>query len=180
MTDYLSRNKKNADAWVFTSGFYNRRGEIDKAWEIIGEAKKYMPKDSLVSQQYNFLYQRKFVDQYRDLYNRAREEMDKKNYDRALSMINEFIGHVEGDFYAHQVRAYIYYYRKEYEKCVEEINYTLSLPGDNLGTITNLRGVCYHALKDMDAACKDFEAAMKMGEPNGKSNYDRFCKNRGQ
>jgi O-antigen ligase/Tfp pilus assembly protein PilF len=180
LDDYLERNKRNSDAWVFASGFYNRRGQIDKAWEIIGEGKQNMPDDSLVVQQYNFLYQRKFVDQYRDLYTRARQEMDNRNYTRALTLINEYIGHVPGDFFAHQVRAYIYYYQKEYEKSVEEITYTLSLPGDNTGAITNLRGVCYHALNDLDAACKDFEAAMKLGEPNGISNYERFCKNRGR
>ena len=104
--------------------------------------------------------------------------MDRKNYDAALDLINEYIGNVPEDFYAHQVRAYIYYYRKEYEKGIEEITYTLSLPGENLGVLYNLRGVCYHGLSNMNTACDDFEAAMNLGEPNGKSNFERFCKNR--
>lgn len=175
---YLANNKKNNDAWVLASGFYYRTGDQDKAWEIVDEAKKYLPKDSLIDEQYKFLYQRIFVDPYRDQYTRARAEMDRKNYTEAMELINEYIGNVPDDFYAHQVRAYILYYQGEYEKSVEEISNTLLLPGNDRGAITNLRGVCYHALRDLDSACKDFEAAMKLGEPNGKSNYDRFCKNR--
>jgi O-antigen ligase/tetratricopeptide (TPR) repeat protein len=175
---YLANNKKNSKAWVFASGFYDRTGNPDKAWEVIGEARKYIPKDTLVDQQFDFLYQKKFVDKYREKYTRAREEMDRKNYESAMVLINDYIGNVPGDFYAHQVKAYIYYYRKDYRECIKEIDHTLTLKGDNLGPITNLRGVCYHALNDMDSACKDFEAAMKLGEANGRSNYDRFCKNR--
>ena len=175
---YLANNKKTNDAWVFASGFYYRTNDQDKAWELIVEAKKYLPRDSKVDEQYDFLYQRIIVDPYRDKYTRAREELDRKNYAEAMALINEYIVNVPGDFYAHQVRAYLFYYQEEYEKSIEEISYTLKLPGDDLGPMHNLRGVCYHALNDLESACKDFEAAMKLGEPNGKSNYDRFCKNR--
>jgi tetratricopeptide (TPR) repeat protein len=178
MDEYLAGYKKNNNAWVLASGVHYRTGDTDRAWEIISEAKKYLPNDELINQQYNFLYQKKFVDEYRPLYAQAREEMDRKNYDSALELINEYIGHVPDDFYAHQVRAYIYYYQKEFNKSIEEITHTLTLPGDNPGVLYNLRGVCYHGLNDMNAACKDFEAAMNLGEPNGKANFERFCKNR--
>jgi len=172
---YLADNKNNNQVWVFASGFYDRAGDGEKAWQLIEEAKKYLPADTLVERQHKYLYQRKFVDPYLEYYNRSVQEMNNKNYASALVYINQFIEKVPGNFDGHQRRAYIYYYQADYRRCIEEVNYALTLK-ENDGNITNLRGVCYHALNEMESACKDFEAAMKVGNNDGRTNYNRFCK----
>jgi putative inorganic carbon (HCO3(-)) transporter len=171
---YLASNKNNDQAWVYAAGFYNRIGDVDKAWALIEEAKKYLPKDTLVEKQHKIVYQLKFVDPYRVQYNMAVEQINKKNYTSALECINQFILDVPGDFDAHRLRAFIYYYQNNYHKSIEEIDYALTLSAGN-GEIINLRGVCYYALKEPEAACKDFNTAMQMGIKEGKTNYERFC-----
>lgn len=172
---YLADNKTSDQAWVYASGFQVRTGNIDKAWDLVEEAKQYLPKDSLVENEHKYVYQKKFVDPYRNEYNTAREYFDKKDYSQALPHLNKFIENVPDNFDAHQLRAYIYYYQKNYPKSVEEIDYALTLSDNNTASLINLRGVNYLDLKENEAACKDFEAAMKMGNKDGKTNYERFC-----
>ena len=173
---YLADNKENSQVWVYASGFYNRTGDDEKAWQVIEEAKKYLPGDTLVEKQHNFEYQRKFVAPNLAFFNRAIEEMDKKNYTAALENINLFIEKVPGNFDAHQRRAYIYYYQNNYRQCIEEIDFALTLPGSSGGAIINLRGVCHYSLNEMEAACTDFDKSMQLGNNDGITNYNRFCK----
>ena len=172
---YLDNNKKNNNAWIFASQFHYRRDSLDKSWEVIEEGKKYLPKDTLVEKQHNFIYQRKFVQPFRDEYNKARQFFDRKDYRSALVHLNTYLENVPDDFLAHRLRVYIYYYLKEYQKGLEEANHALTLREDN-GVVLNMRGVLYRQLNDMDSACKDWKAAMDKGNADGRTNYDRFCK----
>jgi Tfp pilus assembly protein PilF len=176
MDIYLNKNKKNTNAWIFSSQFQYRRDSLDKSWEIIEEGKKYLPKDTLVEKQHNFIYQKKFVEPYRGDYVQARQYFNRKDYKNALTQLNNYLENVPDDFNARRLRVYTYYYLKEYQKGLEEANYTLTLSEDN-AAILNIRGVFYRQLEDMDSACKDWEAAMNKGNADGKSNYERFCKN---
>ncbi|MDP2424617.1 MAG: O-antigen ligase family protein [Bacteroidales bacterium] len=45
---YLAHEKFNKDGWIYATGFYNKIGEIDKAYELIQEAKQYLPGDSII------------------------------------------------------------------------------------------------------------------------------------
>jgi Tfp pilus assembly protein PilF len=174
METFLETHKNNGQAWVYTAIIYNQMEENDKAWDVIGEAKKYLPNDTLVEKQYKFLYQKKFVEPFRKEYITAREYYNKKDYSNALTYLDRFIGNVPDYIDARSLRAYVYYYLNDYRKSIEEANYAINLSEDT-GTLINLRGVCYRALKDMDAACKDFEKAMQMGDKDGKTNFERFC-----
>jgi len=171
---FLETTKSNAQVWAFYSGFYDRVGNLDKGWEVIEEAKKYLPHDTLVEKQHKYLYQRKFVQPHKAIYNEARAYIDTKEYDQALKRINEYITLVPGDFYGYQLRAYTLYYQRKYEECIREIDHAVTL-SDDTGAITSLRGVCNRALGNMDAACKDFEKSMRLGSSDGKTNYERYC-----
>jgi putative inorganic carbon (hco3(-)) transporter len=179
---YLEHNKQNSQLWTYAAVFYVRTENVEKAWQVIQEAKKYLPNDTLVDRNYYSIYQRKYFDPddpYRADLTIAVEEMNKKNYAVALQFINRYISNVPDDFDAHHRRAYIYYYQGNYRQCVDEISYTLTLSGTmagNTGKLINLRGVCYYELNDKELACKDFETSMKMGNNDGKTNYDMFCK----
>jgi putative inorganic carbon (HCO3(-)) transporter len=171
---YLSSNKTNDQAWLYAAGFFDRKGDVDKAWDLMEEAIKYLPNDTIVKQEYKYLYDKKFVNPYRELYTKAYEQMEKKNYPSALEQINQFIEKVPGNFNGHKLRAYIYCNQSNYRKCIEEIEFALTLSAGT-GDIFNLRGICHHSLKELDAACKDFKTAMQMGNEDGKTNYGRFC-----
>lgn len=171
---YLADHPKESKVWVNSTYYYYKRGEVDKAWERIEEAKKQFPKDSLVNKQHNFIYDKKFVEPFREDYNKAVAEFNKKNYGAALPYLNRFLGNVPDHTNAMEFRAFTHYYLKNYLKCIEDIDRLLTLT-DKAG-LFNLRGICYRALNKMEDACRDFETAMKKGNPAGKSNYERFCK----
>jgi len=175
LDNYLAENKNNNQVWVFASSFFLRNGNLDKAWSIVEEAKQYLPADTLVDQQYKFVYQKKFVEPFMQEYTTARQYYDKKDYPSALAHINTLIGNVPDYFEARQLRAFIYYYMNDYSKCIEEISNAMKL-SNNTGALFNLRGVCYRAMNDLESSCKDFMKAMQMGNTDGKTNYERFCK----
>jgi tetratricopeptide (TPR) repeat protein len=175
LNTFLAENKNNDQVWAFAASFFVRNGNLDKAWSIIEEAKQYLPNDTLVDKQYQFVYQKKFVEPFMQEYITARQYYDKKDYPAALAHINTLIGNVPDYFEARQLRAFIYYYMNDYSKCIEEISYAMSL-SENTGALFNLRGVCYRSLNDMESSCKDFMKAMQMGNTDGKTNYERFCK----
>ncbi len=174
---YLADNKNNAEAWIFATNFYNKTGEIDLAWETISKAKIELCKSGEVEKKYYNIYQNKFAEPYIYLYNKALEKYKKKEYSEALVLLNEFIGEVPKDYFAHQHRAYIYYYQKEYKKCIDESTLITSFV-TNQGDIFNLRGMCFKVLDEMENACKDFTKAASLGNENGKKNVDRYCKNK--
>ena len=153
----------------------NSNGSILKLKFSASRRKQNFPEDSLVNQQYDFIYQIKFIDPFLGDYLTARDYFDNKDYTAALVHINTFISHVPDNFTARQLKAYILYYKGEYNKCLEEIDIAMKLTSDT-GGLYNLRGVTYYALNDLDSACKAFQSAMKVGNAEAKTNYDRYCK----
>lgn len=174
LDELLVENKMDNSAWAYATSFYLKQGEIDRAWSLIEEAKKILPYDTLVGQQYNFVYSKKFIEPYQADYNTARDYFNNKDYGNALIYLDRFIANVPANFNAHRLRAYSYYHLKRYNESLEEIKVAMPLNADSAALI-NLRGVCYHDLKNDEAACKDFEKSMKMGNADGKTNYERFC-----
>jgi putative inorganic carbon (hco3(-)) transporter len=172
---FLVVTKDNGQVWAFSSGFYDRQGNIDKGLEVITEAKKYLPHDTLVLKQYKYMNFKKNIEPYRSYYNQARDYYTAKDYSKAMASVNEYIALAPDDFFGHQLRAFIFYYLQEYQACIDEINKAVKLSGD-AGALISLRGVCHRNLNDMAAACKDFEKAMKMGNADGKTNYEKFCR----
>ena len=172
---YLEVEKSNSEAWVFSSDLLTGQGKIDEAWKLIEQAKGILPQDSLIENQHKILYDLKFVGPNKKYFDEAMSYVNQGEYTKALSLIDKYIGAVPNDFTSHQQRAIILYYLKEYQSCIKEIDLSLTLK-NNVGFLINLRGVCYYALNDLTSACKDFESASQLGIADGKTNYDRFCK----
>jgi O-antigen ligase/tetratricopeptide (TPR) repeat protein len=175
---YLQNDKMSSQAWVQATHVYDIMGNTDRAWELITEAKTYLPNDTMVEKQRKVLYTRKFVTPHNALYNKAVDYFNSKDYRAALSLFDQFISHVPDYVSARELRAYSLYFLKDYPACIEEINASLTL-AENIALV-NLRGVCYYELQDLALACRDFEAAMKKGNADGKQNYESFCRTKTQ
>lgn len=171
---YLENDKRTQQAWLYATGFYDRQGELDKAWELITEARQHLRRDSLIERQENYLYHRKFIEPNRDLFMEATGLYEAENYTAAIERYNEYISIVERDPNAHRLLAFALYYTNQYEECIDSINRYLDL-FDRNGSLINLRGVCYRNLGEHEEACRDFEEAMKMGVASGETNYTNFC-----
>ncbi len=174
---YLEEEKEEKNAWIYATGFYSKFGEIDKAYDLLQEGLKYIPNDSLMQQQQRYLHHKKFIEPNRDLYNKALNSYNAGNHSAALDLFNEYISIVPDDSNALRLRAFSLYFLKDYTRSLEEIKDYFATFGKE-GSMVNLRGVCFREIGDLEKACKDFEEAMKMGVDAGKTNYDRFCRNR--
>ncbi len=173
--NYLETEKRTPQAWLYATGFYNRKGDLDKAWELIEEARQYLPRDSQIEQQYNFLYHHKFIVPNRLLFNEAMELYNANNFNAAIEKFNEYLEVVERDPNAFRILAFSYYRTERYEESIEAIERFGELHEDD-GSLINLRGVCLRELGEMEAACREFEKAMRMGNASGETNYNNFCR----
>ncbi len=171
---YLDNNRDNANAWAFASDLYQRAGDSDRAWELIEEGVLHNPNDSIVQQQHQRVYFQRFIEPNRDMLEEAVDIYSQGDYEAALESFEEYLEVVPEDPNAERLRAFSLYYLDEYEECIEAI-YAYEESYDPHPSLVNLRGVCYRALGDIESACRNFEAAMRMGNASGESNYRRFC-----
>ena len=174
LENYLETQKRTQQAWLYATSFYNRTGDLDKAWELIEEAKRYLPRDSQVEQQYNFLYHHKFIVPNRPLFNEAMERYNNNDFDAAIEKFGEYIEVVERDPNAFRLLAFSYYRTERYEESIEAIERFSELHEDD-GSLINLRGVSLRELGELEAACREFERAMRMGNSSGETNFRNFC-----
>jgi putative inorganic carbon (HCO3(-)) transporter len=171
---YLQSTKNNLQVWLMASNLYVKSGKMDKASNLIEEASGYFPNDSLIVKQKRFLNFKMNVEVYLPTYNTAMEYYRDKKYSEALRFLNLFIDKVPDDANAYQMRSFTYYFLKNYQACIDDANHSLKIGSKNASLI-NLRGVSFRQLNKIDAACEDFKMSMKMGNPSGKTNYERYC-----
>ena len=72
------------------------------------------------------------------------------------------------------MRAFSNYHLENHEETIDDINYVME-QGESSPVLVNLRGVCYRAIGDNEAACEDFRAAMEAGNASGETNFNNFC-----
>lgn len=171
---YLENDKRTQQAWLYATGFYDRQGELDKAWDLITEARQHLRRDSLIERQENYLYHRKFIEPNRRLFTQATRLYEAEDYEAAIEKFNEYIEIVNKDPNAYRLRAFSYYHTGRYQECIDDINFYLD-NFDRNGSLINLRGVCLRNLGEPEDACRDFEEAMQMGVASGETNYRNFC-----
>lgn len=171
---YLETQKRTQQAWLYATGFYQRVGEIDRAWELIEEAKQYFRRDSQIEQQHNFIYHHKFIVPNRALFAEAMELYNANNFAAAVEKFNEYTAIVERDPNAFRMRAFSLYRLNRFEESLEDIERFFNFEDED-GSMVNLRGVCLRELGEHEAACRDFEAAMRMGNSSGETNFRNFC-----
>ena len=179
LEDYVTKDKRNANAWIMITNAHNRVGNLDRAYELIQEAHSIMPRDSLVDRQQRFLHFRKNVEPHRPIYNRALTYFQANNHAQALPLFTEYLDLVPDDAPVYRQRALAYYYLRQYENSIKDIERVGELATID-GAMLNLRGACLQGLGRIEEACRDFEAAMNEGNANGLENYNRFCRNLSQ
>ena len=171
---YLAHDKSNDQAYLYATSFFNRQGELEHAWNHIDTAYQAMPRNERIEQQYNFLQHRKFVAPHQDLYRTAAEYYNDNQYAEALPYLDEFIEKTPFDQNVYRMRAFSNYHLENHEETIDDINYVME-QGESSPVLVNLRGVCYRAIGDNEAACEDFRAAMEAGNASGETNFNNFC-----
>ncbi len=173
---YLENQKLTLHAWLHATHFYNRIGEIEKAWELIQEARQHFRRDSQIEQQFNFLYHRRFIEPNLPLFNEAIALYNNDNFEAAIEKFDEYIELVDRDPNGFRMRAFSHYRIGQFIESIEDIEHFFAIHEKD-APLLNLRGVCLRELGDLEAACRDFEEAMRLGNTSGRTNYNNFCRN---
>jgi len=147
----------------FASAFNNRglifmrRGDLDRAFEDFNSAVRFVPSGA---------------NRYVHLYNRARVQTLRKQYDAALADFDE-AQKLNPD--APQVAAYrcvTYTEMKKFDGALADCNEALAkAPKSSYGLAS--RGNVYLAKGDLDAAMKDFDEAIRQGPTNIRAHAGR-------
>lgn len=174
LEDYVSKFKDNSKAWMLTTQFLNNTGELKKARACIDSAYKYLPSDTTIVRRLEFQRSRALIAPYADLFNRAMASYQTQKYDESARLFTEFIGKEPNLPEVYEYRAFSYYFTGQYQASNTDIDKMFSF-GVRRGNLLNLRGVNLQNLGRQDEACSFYKEAMKAGNKDGATNYNRFC-----
>jgi putative inorganic carbon (hco3(-)) transporter len=174
--EFLDKIKGNPDAWGFAAYIYERSGEIDSAFSFLVRGTQYCPGDTNLQREKESMGRWANTRPYTDLYNQAIYAYRDANYEDAYKKFTDFISKMPNFLEAYEYRASCLFMMKEYRKSLEDIKRLFAL-GEKKAMIYTLRGANFHELGDNEAACKDFQIAMKMGDSQAADNYQRYCAN---
>lgn len=172
--EFLAKNKKESQAWLYASNFYVQNNDLEQAKELIDEASQHHRRDTLIQKQQRFLEHKLMIEPHLPVFNKASEFYQAKKYAQAIEKLDEFLALVPDYSNAYQIRSFSNYYLKDYKQSIADANRAIELGPANPSLI-NLRGVCKLEIKEKEEACKDFKKAMDLGDKSGKTNFERFC-----
>lgn len=169
---------KGGKFWRITATLNEKLGNLERAEKYIDSALVYYPRRIKLHDFKNrIMLKTKVPVEYRDIYKKAAEMFDEKNYKQTLVLLNSFIEKYPNYPNAYYLSAYCYYYEKEYQKSLQSINKLEQLNiGKLIAKLINLKGVNYFALGQKAEACKYFKQARNMRDKDGISNFEKICK----
>ncbi len=172
---FVALEKINPQAWLHLVSLYQETGHYKQAVFCIDSASKYMPGDSLITQQKHYISGLIPILPFEQIYFAGMNFYNLKNFPEALRCFNEITNKAHDADIVNARKAYCYYYANEYMKCISSINLSLK-NGNGTPDLFNLRGICFHMLGNDDAACEDFRVAKSKGDPNAANNALSICK----
>jgi len=172
---YTRQSPQKEDGYLFGAALSENGGFLDKAVALLDSGKKYLPDNAEIVKQKSLLSVKTKIKPYEALYNKAQQAYVNKNYKEALQYFSEFISKEPNLTAAYELRAYCYFFLKEYKRSLADVARVFADSAQN-GGVYNLRGVNLHMLGDDASACHDFEEAVKLGDKDAVPNYEQFCK----
>jgi putative inorganic carbon (hco3(-)) transporter len=175
LEDYLLLEKNDSRVWLYLTSIYWKCGKYSKAVQTIDSAAVSRPLDIKILQEKQRLNRDLRIAPYYQIYSDAMKCLEQKNFQEAKKYLNEFIEKESEVGIVYAGRAYCYYYDKEYQKSINDIDRSVNL-GNDTPDLMNLRGICYHMLGNDVAACKDFRNAVMRGDKDAAGNEKKYCK----
>ena len=174
LQDYLDKDKTNREAWLYLLVLSQKSGDLNKSLGIIDSASKYLPADTLILQEKEYLENQVRIRPFKDILEKANSYFDNKEFRKAAALYSEIIKKDTTYWKTYELRGMSYFYLKDYQKAIDDLNFLLKHKPEDT-RYYNIRGVCYHYLGNHEAACRDFKTAMDNGNTDGASNYRKFC-----
>jgi putative inorganic carbon (hco3(-)) transporter len=172
--DYTEQAKTKSDGYLFGAALCQNGEDLNSAIALLDSGAKYLPDNGEIREQQRQLHQKALIGQFGSLYDKAQSFYKDRNFSQAAKYYTEFITKVPDMPDAYMNRAFCYFFLKAYKKSLADVEY-LFAQGIQNPALFNLRGVNYQEMGNTEAACMDFEAAMKAGNQEGEANYAKFC-----
>lgn len=172
---FTTMDRTNPDGYLFGAALCENGGYMDKAIALLDSGQKYLSGNEEIMKQKTELSVKVKIKPYEEIYRKAQQAYVNKDYKEALRYFNEFIGKEPDLTAAYELRAYCYFFLKEYNRSLADVAKVFAANAQN-GGIYNLRGVNLKMLGNMESACRDFEQAVKMGDKDAVTNLEQFCK----
>ena len=141
------------------------------------EAAKYLEpytNDPAILKQQRDLITKAQIRKYDTLFKEATNQYQNQNFGEAVRLFSKIISIDPLFIEAYDYRAFCYYSLKEYQKSINDIEKVFA-SGVQKPNLMNMRGVNYQMLGNVEAACRNFKAAMKMGDKDAERNYKLLC-----
>jgi len=129
---------------------------------------------NIISQRNAFAAKAKIL-RVEGLYYPAMNFYERKKFDRAENLFTGIIAREPDLTNAWEFRARCYLNLKQPEKAIADIEHVFTT-GNQKPDLMNLRGLAYNMLGNKAAACRDFDAAITLGDKDAKLNKARYCK----
>ena len=175
MDNYLALVKTNPSAWLLAADQNLKMGNKQKAIVLMDSAKKYLPENWRIKNNWAFLRQTNVNQSFEDIYSKAKQAMDAKLYPKALLLLNQSISKNPENTEAYQKRALCHYFLQQFQKSLSDINIAFQRNDANKGFLFNLKGVNFINLGETDKACQNFKKAVEIGDVDGQANFKKFC-----
>lgn len=109
-------------------------------------------------------YQEKRLTLYRSYLEAGRDDLDAKDYDKAIS---DFTGAIENsprseEALLYALRAYAYYFKDDFDKVIEDTDIVLKKSKENPPTLFSLRGDAYRYSQRFEEATTEYSKAYEL------------------
>ena len=175
LEQFTSYDKLSPDAWLSLLSIYKGKGDFQKAIQSIDTAVLYLPGDSSIIKQKQELNIYRGIIPYEQIFSTAMGYYNQQKFPEALKYLNDINNKDQAISIVYARRAYCYFNIKEYQKCINDVNNSIT-GGYDTPDLINIRGASYQMLGKIDAACKDFQSAAAKGNVDALNNEQRFCK----
>ena len=161
LSEELQKDSLWADAYYFRALCYSALGRQNEAILDYDSVLKYH-KGKSTNYSLSEIYQNKSICQaFVGAYNGALETIDK-------AIIAD-----ESDAKSYEVRGCIYYYLRDYGKCIDDLTRTIEKE-NRITTAYYFRALAKFALKDFAGARSDMEQAASMGDEDAAQWLERY------
>lgn len=171
---FVERNPRSADVWIDLIDFYRRHNSFDKALELAGEADSLLPDNEEIVGRRKILEQKIKIEPHLPVFRSAFDAFKARNFKLSEQLLDEFFSKAGEYPEAYTLSAYLNLELKNHERCLADIAKAEEMGAIN-PALVNVQGIALLRLGRKDEACARFDAAAKLGDPSGLSNYEKHC-----
>jgi predicted Zn-dependent protease len=174
LSGFVERSPKSAEARIDIIDLYRRHNRFEEAMAFALESESLFPGNDEIKDRKEILERKLNIEPHLPVFRKAFDAFSAKNYNLSQKLLNEFFIKA-GDYpEAYTLSAYLNLELKNHERCLADIAKAEEMGAIN-PALVNVQGIALLRLGRKEEACARFDAAAKLGDPSGLSNYEKHC-----